>query len=132
MNYLLDTHSFLWSAFSSRKLSRKASEAIVDPGNDICISTISFWEVSLKYALKKIELDVITPEELPDIAEQMGYSVLPLNSTEAASFHRLPLGVHKDPFDRMLIRQAVTQHRTLISKDTDIGDYVQYGLNVLW
>lgn len=132
MNYLLDTHSFLWSAFSSRKLSRKAREAIVDPGNDICVSTISFWEVSLKYALKRIDLEPVTPESLPDIAEQMGYSVLPLSAIEASSFHRLPFGTHKDPFDRMLIWQAVTQHRTLISKDAEIGDYVQYGLSVLW
>ena len=132
MNYLLDTHSFLWSVFSSRKLSRKARHAIVDPDNDICISTITFWETSLKYALKKIEFEAITPEELPDLAKQMGYSVLPLSATEAASFHRLPLAGHKDPFDRMLIWQAVTQHKTLITKDSEMDDYMQYGLNILW
>lgn len=132
MNCLLDTHSFLWSAFSPKKLSRKARAAIIDPENDVFVSAVSFWEISLKYALGKIELKSIEPEEFPDVADRMGYGVLPMDSAEAASFHRLPLVAHKDPFDRMLVWQAVNQHKTLISKDTEIAEYIQYGLDVLW
>lgn len=132
MNYLLDTHSFLWSAFSSGKLSRKARAAIVDPENDVFVSAVSFWEISLKYALGKIELKGVTPAELPEVADRMGYGMLPMYSNEAASFHRLPLAGHKDPFDRMLVWQAINQHKTLISKDMGISEYMQCGLNVLW
>jgi len=132
MNCLLDTHSFLWSAFSSRKLSKKAKTAIVDPENDIFVSAVSFWEISLKFTLGKIELNGITPEKLPDIASRMGYEMLAMSSADAASFHRLPLLSHKDPFDRMLVWQAINQHKTLISRDKGITEYVQYGLDVLW
>jgi PIN domain nuclease of toxin-antitoxin system len=71
MNLLLDTHSFLWSAFSPGKLSRKARAAIVDPESDVYVSAVSFWEISLKSALGKIELKDIAPEDLPGAAEQM-------------------------------------------------------------
>jgi len=132
MNCLLDTHTFLWAAFEPKRLSRTAHQAIVDPQNDVSVSVVSFWEISLKFALGKLELKGVSPDELPDTASRMGFDLLELHAEDAASFHRLPRGNHKDPFDRMLAYQAIRRHQTLVSTDPDLAQYVPNGLNLLW
>ncbi len=132
MNCLLDTHTFLWATMSPEKLSQKAREVIVDTDNDILVSVVTFWEVSLKFALGKIELEGITPDDLPDAASQMGFACLSLTPEHAAAFHQLPRLQHRDPFDRMLVWQAIRENVTFISKDAALGQYQAYGLRVLW
>ncbi len=132
MNYLIDTHTFLWAALSPEKLSLNARTTILDPANDIFVSVVTFWEVSLKFALGKIELQGMTPEDLPNAATQMGFEVLSLAPEDAASFYRLPRLPHKDPFDRMLIWQAIRGDLTLISKDSGFVSYQEHGLRLLW
>ena len=132
MNCLLDTHTFLWAAMSPEQLSRHARATILDAANDIHVSAVTFWEVSLKFALGKIELQGTTPEELPDAARQMGFTLLTLAPQDAATFHQLLRGQHKDPFDRMLVWQSICQHLTLLSKDPDLRQYQPHGLRVLW
>lgn len=132
MSYLLDTHTFLWAAFSPDKLSAKAREAIRSAENQVSVSSVSFWEISLKYTLGKIELSNCTPAEMPDIATQMGIEITQLGAKETASFYQLPKVAHKDPFDRMIIWQAIQQQRVLVSKDANFPEYRQFGLKVLW
>ncbi len=132
MNCLLDTHAFLWAAFSPDKLSAKAREAICSAENQVCISSVSFWEISLKYTLGKIELSNCSPADMPDIATQMGIEIIQLGATETASFYQLPKVAHKDPFDRMIIWQAIQQQRILVSKDANFPEYRQFGLKVFW
>ena len=132
MNYLLDTHAFLWAAFSPNKLSTKARNEIRSAENQVCISLVSFWEISLKYTLGKIELSNCTPADMPDIATQMGIEIIQLGAQETASFYQLPKIAHKDPFDRMIIWQAIQQQLVLISKDANFPEYRQFGLKVLW
>lgn len=132
MNYLLDTHTFLWAAFSPNKLSAKARNEIRSAENQVCISSVSFWEISLKYTLGKIELTDCTPADMPEIATQMGIDIIQLGATETASFYQLPKVAHKDPFDRMIIWQAIQQQFVLISKDANFPEYRQFGLKVLW
>ena len=132
MNYLLDTHTFLWAVFSPNKLSTKARNEIRSAENQVCISLVSFWEISLKYTLGKIELANCTPADMPDIATQMGLEIIQLGVQETASFYQLPKVAHKDPFDRMIIWQAIQQQLVLISKDTSFPEYREFGLNVLW
>jgi PIN domain nuclease of toxin-antitoxin system len=132
MNCLLDTHAFLWSVFSPEKLSRKAKSAITNPAIEIHLSTISFWEISLKFALGKLELSGCTPETLVATAREMGLTVISPGSEEAASFHHLPRSTHRDPFDRMLIWQAMQRDLVLISKDSAIPAYQDLGLKTLW
>jgi PIN domain nuclease of toxin-antitoxin system len=132
MNYLLDTRAFLWAAFSTDKLSTKAREAIRSAENQVCISSVSFWEISLKYTLGKLELTDCTPADMPEIAAQMGIDIIQLGATETASFYRLPKIAHKDPFDRMIIWQAIQQQFVLISKDANFPGYRQSGLKVFW
>ena len=69
MNCLLDTHTFLWAAMDPEKLSRRARVTILDAANDIHVSVVTFWEVSLKFALGKIALQGTTPEDLPDVED---------------------------------------------------------------
>lgn len=132
MTYLLDTHTFLWSTFSQHRLSSRSHAAITDPGNDVLVSTVTFWELALKYGLGKIKLKGTTPEELPAAATSMGFGVLPLNASEACSFHRLPRDKHRDPFDRMLVWQAISERIPLITKDPELAVYSHEGLIVFW
>jgi PIN domain nuclease of toxin-antitoxin system len=132
VNCLLDTHAVLWSLFSPDRLSRKASGIMSLPENDISVSAVSFWEISLKYALGKLEMSGATPEGLPDAALRMGFNILPLDSDEAASFHHLPLLAHRDPFDRLIIWQAISRNLVLLSRDKGIGAYRDLGLKTAW
>lgn len=132
MNYLLDTHTCLWSLFSTNLLSRKANEVIVDPIHSIYVSTISFWEISLKYSLGKIELTHIVPDELPQFVRHTGLEILDLSENTASSFYKLPRELHKDPFDRLLVWEAIQRDLILISKDPSLKAYEKYGLKLVW
>ena len=113
-------------------LSRVVKKKIKSPDNNVAVSVVTFWEISLKYALGKLELTGIEPGELPDFANKMNLDILPLTADEASGFHHLPRLSHKDPFDRMLIWQAVQRGMTLISKDRDFSAYRKFGLKTIW
>jgi PIN domain nuclease of toxin-antitoxin system len=132
VNCLLDTHSFLWSAFEPGKLSRTACQSLTDIENTVYVSAVTFWEISLKLALGKLSLRNTTPEQLPAAATRMGFVLLPLTSEEASTFHRLPRREHKDPFDRMLVWQAIQRNLVLVSVDSGLNDYGAQGLTLLW
>ncbi len=132
MNCLLDTHAFLWAAFEPKKLSSRVRPILTDPDNNIFVSAVTFWEISLKFALGKLELKGVSPEELPDVATRMGFELIPMEAEESAAFHRLPRQNHKDPFDRMLVHQAIRRHNVLISADPSLAQYEIQGLRLLW
>ncbi len=132
MKLLLDTHAFLWACMEPRKLGARARAAINDPASEVFVSAISFWEISLKHALGKLDLRGVTPEALPAAAAASGFDVLRLEAAAAASFHQLTRTGHKDPFDRMLIWQAIGSDLTLISKEKFPAEYLKLGLRVVW
>ena len=132
MKYLLDTHTLLWSIFEPEKMSQSAGELIKDSKNEVFVSIISFWEISLKFATGKLELTNTEPEALPKIAEEMGVEILQLEANEVASFYKLPRLAHKDPFDRMVAWQAISRKMTLISQDREFKQYKQFGLSLVW
>jgi PIN domain nuclease of toxin-antitoxin system len=132
MNALIDTHTFLWSVSDPERLGKKAGTVLKDPKNNIWISVVSFWEISLKHAVGKIELINILPEAFPDIARQMQFEILNLSPLEAATFYKLPKMRHKDPFDRLIIWQAIQQKMPIISKDKQFKAYKELGLKVIW
>jgi PIN domain nuclease of toxin-antitoxin system len=132
MNYLLDTHTFLWAIFDTQKLSREAKEVILNPQNSVYVSLITFWEISLKYSLGKLELENISPEELPVVSKEAGFETLPLSEKEVSSFHHLTRTSHKDPFDRLIIWQAIHNDLILISKDRRLSAYQESGLQITW
>ncbi len=130
--HLLDTHVLLWALFAPEKLSDIARNALLDTQQDAFVSTISLWEISLKYALGKLQLKHCTPEDIASAARESGFIVLPLLAEEAGSFHRLPRLAHRDPFDRMLVHQAILHDLALISRDGSMQDYKQHGLQLIW
>lgn len=130
--YLLDTHSFLWSAFDPGKLSRPVHAELTNSSNPVYVSSVIFWEISLKAGIGKLTLTNCLPDELPGIADRLGYLPLPLEPDKAASFYRLPRYTHKDPFDRMLIWQAIQRELILISKDCAFDGYCSIGLKIFW
>jgi PIN domain nuclease of toxin-antitoxin system len=129
---LLDTHSFLWSVVAPEKLSAKMRAVIADPDNEIHVSTISFWEISLKYSLGKLQITGCSPEDLVGIGRQMGLTISAPSAEESAAFYRLPKTAHKDPFDRMLIWQCLQRGWTLITRNGGFGDYRSRGLLTAW
>jgi len=131
-DYLLDTHAFIWSVFEPEKLGKRARLVLADADTRIIVSSVTFWEIALKASVGKLTLTDCTPEELPNVAEIMGFERLALEAEEAAAFHRLPKHTHKDPFDRMLIWQAIHRKLTLISKDGEFPAYGSLGLKTLW
>ncbi|XOF33452.1 MAG: type II toxin-antitoxin system VapC family toxin [Candidatus Electrothrix sp. YB6] len=132
MKYLLDTHVLLWALFEDEKLSDRAEAEISNPNNRIFISIVSYWEISLKYGIGKLELNGITPEELVHASREIGFETLNIAEKEVAAFYRLPKIRHKDPFDRLIIWQAINRKLTLISKDRMIREYKEFGLKFLW
>jgi PIN domain nuclease of toxin-antitoxin system len=132
MIYLLDTHALLWCIVDSKKLSSVARKIIEDQENTILVSAISFWEISLKYTLGKLDLLGISPNELPKLASDMGFELINLSPDEAASYNQLSENWHKDPFDKMLIWQAIKLDVSLISKDENVTKYTSMGLKVIW
>lgn len=129
---LLDTHSFLWAAIAPEKLPAKVRRVIADPAQEIHVSTVSFWEISLKFALGKLELSGCTPEDLVTVARDMGLDIVAPTPEEAAGFHRLPRQAHRDPFDRMLIWQCLCRSWTFVTKDGALADYTAQGLKTFW
>jgi PIN domain nuclease of toxin-antitoxin system len=132
MTGLLDTHSLLWSLIAPEKLSAKMRGIIADPANEIHVSTVSFWEISLKFSIGKLDMTGCTPDDLVAGARQMGLTISAPTAEESAGFHRLPRVSHKDPFDRMLIWQCLRRSWTLISRDRGLREYGPLGLNAIW
>lgn len=132
MNYLADTHIFLWATLSSQKISKRVRDILIDPELTTYVSAISFWEISLKYQLGKIDLTGIYPDELPAVAKDTGFEILSLDAETAATFYKLPKRRNKDPFDRMLAWQAIRYGYRLLTKDQGFEDYKDHGLNIVW
>jgi PIN domain nuclease of toxin-antitoxin system len=132
VSYLLDTHILLWSLFDPKKLPVTAAAAITEGEFRKYISTVSIWEISLKYAIGKLELQDCTPEDILDECLRLGYRVLEQNLQDFSSFYKLPkLSNHKDPFDRMLIWQAICHDLVLLSHDDKMPDYRAHGLKLV-
>src|SRR3970040_445508 len=121
MNYLLDTHTFLWAIADSGKLPKPAREIIVSPENEIYVSAVTFWEIGIKSRLGKLDLGNLVSEQLVSIAEEMEFQTISLTAEEASTYSTLKEARyeahHKDPFDRMLVWQAIQRNFVIISKD---------------
>jgi PIN domain nuclease of toxin-antitoxin system len=131
MTYLLDTHYLVWTLTDTAKLTKKIRDVITHSDNEIAVSTVSFWEVSLKASIGKLTLKGVGPEDLPGACTAMRFAILPLGPLESSSYHRLKGTYHKDPFDRMLIWQAICNDLVFISSDGHIRKYTSDGLRLL-
>ncbi len=96
------------------------------------LSTVSFWEIALKFSLGKLELTGCTPEDLVTIARDMRLAIVAPSAEETVGFHRLPRKAHKDPFDRMLIWLCLQRDWTFLTRDVALHDYHSLGLKTFW
>ncbi|MDR1353013.1 MAG: type II toxin-antitoxin system VapC family toxin [Treponema sp.] len=133
MIYLLDTHAFIWATLDTVRLSKKVREIVSDRNNEIFVSTVTFWEIALKASIKKLTFEKMDIKDFPKYAGEMGFTIIEMKERETITFHEFPLKEnHKDPFDRMLIWQAITNDMVLLSKDTLIKQYEENGLRIIW
>lgn len=128
MRLLLDTHAFLWWVADDARLPRRARRAIADGSNEVLFSAVSAWEIVLKAALGRLELPDPPDRFLPAQIEANAFSVLPLHLAHALAVHGLPRH-HRDPFDRLLVAQAVAERMPLISGDRRLG---RYRVRLVW
>lgn len=129
MKLLIDTHYLLWLFMDTTKLSDEVKEALISDKNEIYYSQVSLWEIAIKYSIGKLSLNGITPEELYDEIENSFLLCKTMDNQELISSYRLPKE-HKDPFDRMIIWQAITSEMTLLSVDSKMNAYEEYGLKL--
>lgn len=133
MKFLLDTHVILWMAFDETKISRKVRDILISGDNEIFISAVSLWEISLKYHSGKLDLKEYNPETLmAGFDEFFECQKLDLHVSDAVSSFKLKIFFHKDPFDRILIWQALKHNYALITDDNMIKLNTDYGLKVIW
>jgi PIN domain nuclease of toxin-antitoxin system len=133
MKYLLDTHVFLWSFLDTKRIRPKTLEIIADEENEIFVSPISYWEIAIKHQNKKLNLGKINVLHIPHIAEQFNFSILNPEPYDYISLGQIPQKEnHHDPFDRMLIQQAIRNDLVLISKDEKFKQYEENGLQLMW
>ncbi len=122
MKFLLDTCTFLWIITDDPELSSRARDFFVDPAHEIYLSVISVWEISVKVGLGRLSLPASPERFVPDQRERHGIATLSLEEEAVLHLHRLPL-LHKDPFDRMLVCQAIQHELTLLTPDPLISQY---------
>lgn len=117
MNLLLDTHALLWW-LADAPLEREAAEAIADPGTLVAVSAASVWEAVIKASIGKLQV----PGPLDQAAADEGFDPLPVSLAHAERAGRLPMH-HRDPFDRMLVAQAIAEGLTVVTRDPAFALY---------
>ena len=128
MRMLLDTHTFLWWLGGNRRLSTPARRAIEDDASTIFVSAASAWEITTKHRIGKLaQAEAVALDVTGSIAGQ-GFEELVITVDDAARAGRLP-GIHRDPFDRVLIAQALARDIAIVSVDRTFDGY---GVRRLW
>lgn len=121
MKLLLDTHIALWALVDSPRLPAKARELILSPTNSVMVSAASVWEIAIKHSLGRGDMPISGQEAL-DYFQQAGYELLSIMPEHAAAVENLPL-YHQDPFDRLLVSQALLEPLRLLTHDTNVARY---------
>ncbi|HUT79070.1 MAG TPA: type II toxin-antitoxin system VapC family toxin [Polyangia bacterium] len=122
MRILLDTCTFLWVISDDGELSERARQLVADRGNECFLSSVSAWEIAVKNAIGKLPLPGAPDRFVPAERERHGISPLPLDELAALQLPRLP-ALHRDPFDRMLVCQALAGGLTILTPDEQIRRY---------
>ena len=128
MRFLLDTHSLLWFLAGDESLSEKARRIIENPDSDILVSVACLWEIAIKHSLGKLKLAKPFDELFPDQLANNSISLLGIRLAHLAEVSRLPFH-HRDPFDRLLAAQSLTEEIPILSSDDALDDY---GLERIW
>lgn len=128
MRGLLDTHSFLWFVWGDARMSVAARAFIGRADTEIYVSIVSLWEIAIKSSIGKLILDRPIGDFFTDYIEGNGFLILPIERAHLLTVHALPFH-HRDPFDRLLVAQSLTDSLTFLSGDVAMDGY---GVNRLW
>ncbi|HYP03980.1 MAG TPA: type II toxin-antitoxin system VapC family toxin [Cyanobium sp.] len=121
MRLLLDTHTFLWAITDDPKLGPASRELITHQAGAVLFSHVSLWEIAIKHALARADMP-LSAREANSWAEQSGFEFLPIDLPHLLALEQLPLH-HRDPFDRLLVAQAISGHFILLSADVAFTAY---------
>ena len=128
MNLLLDTHAFLWWITDAPQLSPHASEVIADGGNVLFFSAASGWEIAIKARLGKLQVPEDLGRFLTGQLSRNAIRVLPIHLSHALHVYTLP-DHHRDPFDRLLVSQALLENLPMLSANPQLA---RYAVEVVW
>lgn len=128
MKILLDTHVWLWSLSEPHRLSASTRDLLIDPKNELLLSAASAWEIAIKFALGRLPLPEPPTKFVPNRMAAQRIAPLPVTHAHALAVAELPPH-HADPFDRMLIAQAQSEHCPLMSADRRLQPYA---IKFLW
>lgn len=128
MRLLLDTHAFLWWMSGDRALPATVEAALKDDDNEVFVSAATAWEIAIKFRAGKLPAAARLVAGFDEIIAGQGFSEIPITIRHGISAANLPL-IHKDPFDRMLIAQAIAANLTLVSNE---AIFDAYGIMRLW
>ena len=129
MRYLLDTHVLLWWHGNDHSLPAPVRTALMAPESELFLSAVSVWEISIKLGLGKLRLAMPLADLLETETRINGLQMLAITAWHALRISDFP-AIHADPFDRMLIAQAIHEDLTLVSADAQIARYP--GVRILW
>jgi len=121
MNVLLDTHVALWVITESPRLTRAAKSLILSPRNQVWVSAVSLWEIAIKHSLGRGDMPVSSQEALAYFKDS-GLNILPVEAEHATAVEELA-AIHQDPFDRLLVAQALTEPMRLVTHDPVVARY---------
>lgn len=130
MKILLDTHYLLWAFIDTNKISKSIYNKLLSDEHEVYYSQASLWEISIKFNMGKLALKGMKPEDFYEELENSFLKCRPFENNELITFYKLPIE-HKDPFDRIMIWQAIKSDFYFLSVDNQISNYKKYGLKVL-
>jgi PIN domain nuclease of toxin-antitoxin system len=122
VNVLLDTHALLWFVLGDARISHRARQLVLDPDNTIWVSPATYWEIAIKVSLGKFLLQEPYEVFMQRGIDGNGFKILPILPRHTAVLTTLPYH-HRDPFDRLLVAQAITEDMSLISRDESLDAY---------
>ena len=128
MKVLLDTAPLLWLASTPERLSETALQIVLDEGNELFLSAVSAWEITIKSSSGKLTLPDRPERFVVELRDFYAIASLPLDEESSFQLSRLP-NVHRDPFDRMLAAQSVLDELPLITRD---AAFPQFGVQAIW
>lgn len=128
MNVLLDTHTLLWFISGDERTSQNARNIIESDSTKLFVSIASLWEIAIKINIGKLDLHIPFKKLQKEVLNN-NFTILPIEFTNTVQLSKLE-SIHRDPFDRILISQALVENFTIISKDTTFSSYK--GLKTSW
>ncbi|MCL2654609.1 MAG: type II toxin-antitoxin system VapC family toxin [Coriobacteriia bacterium] len=130
MGYLLDTHTILWMLLEPEKLSAETHKVLLNNDVDIYYSPISLWEIAIKYSIGKLNLHGVTPDDVMAALDEEPFDCLDVFPGIWAQSYQLPR-LHSDPFDHLLVWEALTNDLTFLSADKKLRAYESEGLRII-